>query len=385
MRIEAKLKAMTPFLTTVLIITSLVNAESFKNDTVIIFHPVEPNQVPKVLRMISEATRCNYECIRTWEGREFVSANYYIHDEIRAEEIFNQNTNDSGPKPKKITERVKETIEFSIDVEKDLIYVNRYQKEPAQYIDLETGRKLVPKGIAGRVKTILTPEFQIDCTRHTMRDGVALSHRAVKQVRLKGSECVSNMHPIYDPKDLFGRPKCWETMDYILNYMEKQGTFDINIDGYELKLEMREIENAIEYRIQQPLKGSTTQEKLSPEYYMLVTTVFSEQKGYNRILCEIEDGRGRKYSKEEWDYELVNGIYLPIKTAKRNFRPDTVKLSFEEVSSVQNYKITQPIPAEVFTYKNLGLKNGDKFIDKILDKEYTYQDENLVEVEKKSK
>jgi hypothetical protein len=34
-----------------------------------------------------------------------------------------------------------------------------------------------------------------------------------------------------------------------------------------------------------------------------------------------------------------------------------------------------------FTYKNLGLKNGDQFIDKILQKEYTYQNGELIELE----
>ena len=60
-------------------------------------------------------------------------------------------------------------------------------------------------------------------------------------------------------------------------------------------------------------------------------------------------------------------------------------LTMKEIITFKNHLVNDPIPEETFTYKNLGLKDGDKFIDKIKNKEYKYKAGKLVEVEKKKK
>ena len=75
---------------------------------------------------------------------------------------------------------------------------------------------------------------------------------------------------------------------------------------------------------------------------------------------------------------MVNGVYVPSRTTEQNFERKNGELSYEAKYTFKNAKTNHPISQETFTYKNLGLKNGDKFIDKILDKEYTYQDGDLI-------
>ena len=58
--------------------------------------------------------------------------------------------------------------------------------------------------------------------------------------------------------------------------------------------------------------------------------------------------------------------------------PENGEMSYERECLFNNIKINHVIPEETFTYKNLGLKDGDKFVDKIQNKEYIYQDEELI-------
>lgn len=209
-----------------------------------------------------------------------------------------------------------------------------------------------------------------------MRDGVTMSRKAVKQARQEGSTCASNMHPVYNPKSCFvpGRP-IWETFDMIIQDINSRG--QCGIDGYTLKVEERTDANTTQYRIQIP-------GKVSPTDYIFMTMVFSSEKGFNIILLETTKVGGELFRKRTWAYEVVDGVYLPTKTTEQNFRPDTGQISYDGESTFSNLRVNQPISAEIFTYKNLGLKNGDNFIDKVAIKEYIYQDGKLVEIEKKS-
>jgi len=167
----------------------------------------------------------------------------------------------------------------------------------------------------------------------------------------------------------------WETFSLVLQYIDKHG--DWNIDGHRLKVEEYAHDNTIRYRVQIP--GI-----VSPGNYLIVTKTFSSKVGFNMTSVEDTNQDGILLQNKTWNYDLVDGVYIPSKITQKDFDPDG-SLSYENTVTFKNQKINKPIPAETFTYKNLDLKNGDKFIDKILDKEYTYQDRQLIEVEKKSK
>ena len=49
-----------------------------------------------------------------------------------------------------------------------------------------------------------------------------------------------------------------------------------------------------------------------------------------------------------------------------------------------NEKVNKPIPEETFGYQNLGLENGDRFIDRSADKTFEYKDGELIEAAEKN-
>ena len=83
------------------------------------------------------------------------------------------------------------------------------------------------------------------------------------------------------------------------------------------------------------------------QFELFSTMVFSSEKGFNIISYEFTDPNGKVFQQLTWEYELVSGVYLPIKTTEQNFRPDTGQLSYDKISTFKNLKINQPIPPEL--------------------------------------
>jgi len=125
------------------------------------------------------------------------------------------------------------------------------------------------------------------------------------------------------------------------------------------------------------------------ENYLFHEMVFSGDNGFNVVSLETtyqneKNANNVMFKKETLEYKQFDKVYVPCYTSEQTFDIPSGKLDDEKTVTFKNQKINQPIPEGTFTYKNLGLQNGDKFIDKILDREYTYQDEDLILDEKKS-
>lgn len=357
-----------------LILFNLTSTEGLRGNTGSEFHPVDSNQIPNVLTMISAQVRSNYDRIKTWEGKIEVVTDT-IYKGARAEKVFKTRTDGKGEIPKVVIRHIEGKRQFVVDLEKDLLYTKLSRENPPYYMDFQTGRDLGTKSMPWYVVSIVTPEHHVHCTGDTMRDGVVISRRAVKQARPKGSTCASLMPSVYDPRESFipGRP-IWETFPQVLQYTSEHG--EINVAGNPLKVEECTDGGITEYRVQLP--GN-----VSPEEYIFMTMVFSSEKGFNITSLETTKSNGKLLRKNTWDYDLVNGVYVPSRTTEQIFERKNGELSYEAKYTFKNAKTNHPISQETFTYKNLGLKNGDKFVDRILDKEYTYQDGELTLTSKK--
>ena len=354
---------------------SLVSTDISKGNTAGEFGPVDSNRIPEILTMISNQIRSNYERIKTWQSDVDFTI-HTIYEGPAAERVFNTHTDATGKTPNALIEHMEGRRQFVVDLEKDFLYTNLNRENPSSYTDFESGRDLGTKSTPWQKISIVTPEYQVDCMGDTMRDGVVIRRRAVKQVRPKDSTCASDTHPVFDPGKCFvvGKP-IWETFPRLLQYMQLHG--QVSVDGYALKVEKCIAGNLMKYRIQIP-------GKVSPEDYMFVTMVFSGANGFNIISYEEVAGESRLLLKKSWDYDLVDDVYLPSEIVEQHFGQDG-KVTRDKKSTFKNSQVNHTIAANTFSYKNLGLKNGDRFIDKILDKEYTYQDGELVEIQKKSK
>lgn len=339
--------------------------------------PVDQNSFPKILTMIGNRVKENYNNIKTWQGKVKIVSDG-VNEGGRGEKFFEEILADR-PIPNKIKEHYELTREFALDVNKGLLYESVYPDAQQQIIDAETGRELQLKERVslGRGKFILTPDYHIDCMYNKNRDGVIVSRTVIKQARPQGEPtCRSRLPAVYDPREslrVFGNP-LWETFAKYLAYIDKHGQSS-TLAGYTMKVEVEEcnVGDVKKYKIVLPgvMSGG-------PKVYISSTLVCSSEAGFNVVSYLTTANYDRVIKNKTWRYGLIDGVYLPIQTNKLSFDYQTGNLDRQSTSTFIDQKANHPINDEVFTYKNLGLKNGDKFIDKILDREYTYQDGEFI-------
>jgi len=343
-------------------------AESVADNTATKFRPVSPNDITDILTRISDKTRSNYERIKTWQGEADATVEI-IYRGPAAERVFRENTSGKGKIPKGVRQRTVGNIRFAADFEKGLVYQNLHRPNPLQYTELETERDLGAKSLFPlHTVSVITPEH-FTKSGANVYEGISVKSRSA--VREAPEKCSCAMSGVFDPRKCFGLGgPLWQILSLVIQNIDEDGK--LSEGAYDLELEERVREGSTEYRIGLLYK--------SPEetYAILTTMVFSGEKGFNIISYQVADQQGKLLEKESWDYGLLDGIYLPTKTGKQNFERQTGQLSYQEEFIFKNSQINHVITPETFTYKNLGLKNGDKFINKILDMEYTYQDGELI-------
>jgi len=361
------------------VLAGFSNAEALDNDMASEFSPVDSNRVPEVLTMISESTKNNYEKIKSWQGKLDIVTEY-LYDGDRAKEIFAEDINASCEAPKKLLEHRETDIEFYLDAENELLYVEYYNDsaKPLRYIDLENSRDLEAKGVLATRRAILTPEYQIDCTAETMRDGVVTSRKAVKNARPKtGSGCEG--HPVYDPRGSLsvGEP-VWEFFPMLIDYIKEHGGYSVG--GVDFQVEERKTEDTNDYRIIMPARIQQGDEK-----FLIHEMVFSGENGFNIVSYETAYRNKNDLNKiilkrVILKYKVYDDVYVTHHRLEKVYEPQDGELNTEKTIIFKGQKVNESIPKQTFTYENLDLKNGDKFVDTIEGKEYIFQDANLVPI-----
>jgi len=350
---------------------------------------VDQNRFAEILTMINSRIEANYDRIKTWQGKVNM-----VFDNINVGEggkrSYEQILVDK-PLPNEIIDHVELNKEFTVDVNKGLLYESVYPDAQQYIIDAQTGRNLQLKELVqiGSGKNILTPNYQLSCMDIKNRDGVIVRHDVIKQVRPQGKvTCQGHLRPVFDPREtmrIFGdiRGESFAPLGgafaRYLAFFNKEGGH--SIDGYPtIQVEECDVGDVKKYRI---VLISLAKDSTGATMHIFNNLVCSSEAGFNVVSFTITDSNDKMIENKTWDYGLFNGVYLPLQTTKVRFDYQTGNLTYQSTISFIGQKVNNPINDEVFTYKSLGLKGGDKFIDKIENKEYTYQDGVLIPASEK--
>ncbi|OHB55872.1 MAG: hypothetical protein A2173_04730 [Planctomycetes bacterium RBG_13_44_8b] len=347
----------------------------------------EPNQAvriipneetPAILELIANAIRENYEQIKTWYG-EIDKKITWVHTGSLAEELFRNATDAKGAVPKALLQKAEDKITFAVDANKNLVYVDTLRDKPSNYFNYNTGDNVGNSGPSPICSTIIArSDFILKAHSNSFEKGTGrlLHKRAIKEP-LKSEPRTGwyKLADISDPRRAFfpGAGFTWDTLDNLIKRINKYGK--IEFDGYKFTIEEHKKGDNIEYKIIEP--AVVNMEQSRPEHYAIITMIFSSRDGFNMIYWDVATGSSMVFQEHTWEYELVDGIYLPKRRIIKIYDSNGT-VTDEYDSTYNNNKVNQEVSPETFTYNNLGLKNGDKFIDKIEGKEYKYQDANLV-------
>lgn len=342
---------------------SITVAEGSENSIGNNFQPVPSGQISGILNMISSKAYNNYSQIQTWQGN--IDANVTImYQETEAEKVFKNKIDDNGEAPKKIKKQRESTIGFAANFKNGSFYSKKFHRKGVRYTDPTSGKLLKTESAVGHNVSIDTAEYRISCHENAKSGGNIASRVAIKEERVSQEDYPSYGDDIFDPRSfLLEGQSLWEFFPLMLQYIQKHG--DYSIGGHSLHLEERKDGTITEYRIEIP-------GQVSPGQYLIKTMVFSSEKDFNITLVETKKSNGKLFQKKTWDYEMIDGVYLPKKTTKQDFTGDNAELSYERECIFSNFELNQIVPEETFTYHNLGLKDGDLFVDKIENKKYKY-------------
>jgi hypothetical protein len=324
--------------------------------------------------MIESRVEENYGRIITWQGKvDMVFDNTYIGEEVKR--LYEGILVDK-PSPNEIIDHVELKREFAVDVNKGLLYES-VNPDAQQYIlDTQTEKEiqLNERMQIGSGKKILTPDYQISCRETKNREGIIVSRRAIKRNRPAGKlTCQSNLPSVFDPRDtirIFGDineetfAPLGGTFAKYLKFFAKHPS----LDGYPtIKVEECVFGDMKKYRI-----TLITLTKDNDVAYLFDKIVCSSEVGFNVVSYSLTNADGRILKEKTFEYDLFNGVYLPVQKIDLSFDYSTGNLKKQNTITFVNEKVNEPISEETFTYKNLGLQNGDEFIDEIENKKYKY-------------
>jgi hypothetical protein len=345
---------------------------------------VDQNSFAEILTMIDSRVEENYDRIKTWQGKvNMTFKNVSTGEDVNR--LYEEMLVDK-PLPNEIIDNVELKKEFAVDVNKGLLYESTYPDAQQYIIDSQTNRNLKLNELVhiGGGSKILTPDYHINCRELKNRDGIVVGHKAIKRKRPAGKlTCQSNLPPVFDPRDtirIFGDIKeetfapLGGTFAKYLNFFDKNPS----IDGYPtITVEECVLGDIKKYGItlivlEKDGDGKTV--------HLFDKLVCSSEVGFNVVSYSYADASGKILRQKTFEYNLFNDVYLPVQKNEVNFDYQTGNLKTQRSVTFFNEKVNEPISEDVFTYKNLGLQKGDRFIDKIAGKEYRYQDTNLVPI-----
>ena len=346
-----------------MIIAILFPLCDFANGQMGAFQVVSPERIPEILDEISTHVRQNFVQINTLEGEIQVSW-YDVYKGEKAKRVFESNTDAVGDPPDRIARLRESTTTFSCDMKKELYYGKASGKMPLRHVDLADNRDLGTKVRSSSKISIVTPEYQLSSSPTRWRDGHVVQSRGVKEkVDLN---CPTGIRHLFNE----GPPE-WLYYPRIVEIIKEEGNYVVD-DEYSFKVEQRELEGKVQYRVYEPAKVGAEGDNI-----WLIKT-YSTDVGWNMISFEETYADGSLIHRKGLEYQSVQGIYMLKKRTHENFDLDDGSLRRRKEQLFNNVRLNAVIPADTFTFKNLGLKNGDKFVDKIEDKEYIMQDQKLI-------
>ena len=87
---------------------------------------------------------------------------------------------------------------------------------------------------------------------------------------------------------------------------------------------------------------------------------------------------GRRRQSYIWEYRSDGGAFVPSKTAILRFSKDGTKVTFQRILELLEYSLNEPIPDSAFDWRALGLREGERLVDRISQKILQVDGDRLV-------
>jgi len=338
------------------------------------YSPVDPNSIEDLLNHLETAVKGNYDKIETWQGvMEFTSLHRYYGDSVnQALKIREINVEVA---PNSCEELAGGTINFKADLKRDMRWVHLNRTKGLILRDAETMQILYgPAAFDSQV--IRTPDIIMQATPgQYAKDGSTSKRNVIKVGKRENALDYRAMREFggYPTRFFNAIGPTWTFLSTFKTMLFHKDTTPKTFRDT-VVIGKKSIGDDTEYYIRFGVFNNNNFSDVASFYEILLPS----NAGYNPTLIRILEAPDNKPSMEyNISYVKLNGVYLPSNFQETHYNPDG-KVTLNGQYILKEQKINKVMTEETFTIKNLGLKNGDKFIDKIEKKEYKYKDANLV-------
>ena len=313
------------------------------------------------MRAFSAGLKSNYERIVTWKGTyRFEEEEWFRGD--RARRLGEGLGISDLPATEPVIRRnVAGRGEFAVNVERDLLFVSFQTAKP----ELRgTDKEVLPY----HQRSIITPEHYLHFQPNARwgRSKMVVSENAIGRAAFRDPVAKSEGQQwgyIPDPRQFFayGRP-FWREIEIIAEALLAEGSLEI--DGHALRLSYRPARR--EYFLTVPGKAGAGS-------YKFLEYTFDEDAGFNVVSLVMRDSDGRVYQDFKWQHQLLDGTYVPSRARYVMPGKDGQHIQFSRTWELEESRLNVTLDPDTFTYRNLGLEEGDRFLDNIEGVEYIYR------------
>jgi len=349
--------------------------------------PMPESEYVEFLDTAAALIKANYENISTWQGEiSNQEDNYYYGGKWGR--LFQIDANDPAFRSNSIRRSVSASGKFAVDVRNNKLYTERIPTVKFKALDLD--RDFVVKGRYSPIISIVTSDEYLSYEPNhrysypTIINGKGAGRMAFRLPveRVKGEQWAR----VRDPRRYFladNKKAVWEELYALRNFIANPPNDIPAGKAPQISIATEDMGDHTKTHIKGGFHGSPACANCEDSFVNIIMTLDSSV-GLNLVRREVTDETGRTLQTLDITYEKIGHVYVPKTIHFVIFSFSEQNLKFNSWITFTKSILNVPIPAETFTYKNLGLQNGDKFVDEMLGRTFTYQDEDIILDEKKS-
>lgn len=338
-----------------------------------------------ILEMLSAEIKSNIEQISTWNGR------YKLKDKIFLEKIPNYElmSNNEGrldenhkkdPELSTISGRFyrtqNATVVFFIRMNPKATFSAYEEYGPISFLNLDSNKsfEINPPKKSMHYSVLdasgwrsYNPIFNKDIDlRNFPTKGIPI-HGKISSIQ--DAESKFRYSYLVDPSRFFGVDDTpfYESLERKIRYIKEHGKAP-------LRIERKKAEKNDLYILTSELrKGESSKEKP-----FLAISTFSSDVGFNAISNVFLSPDGKKLNETKWEYSREDGIFIPSKFNFIKYQEGTNEILIERLFTLTESQINEEISDDTFSWGMLGINEGDRVRDNILNKEYRYVEGKMI-------
>jgi len=369
----------------VLILFSLLvfNSASYGNSGTIT--PMPESEYAEFLDMAAAVIKANYEKISTWQGELNIQEDDYLYGG-KWGPLLQIDPNDPVFHSNSIRRSVSDSEKFAVDVRNNKLYTEcGMPNVKSKALDLD--RDFVKEGRYSPAISIVTSdeylsyEPNIRYGYETIINGKGAGRAAVRWAAEKARK--NQWAHVRDPRRYFladNKKAVWEELLLLRNLITNPSPDDIPPGkAPQISIATEDMGDHTKTHIKAGFHGSSDCTNCEDAFVYIIITLDSSVE-LNMVRREVTDKAGKTLQTLDITYEKIGHIYVPKTIHFVIFGKPDLKKHFDSWITFKKSILNAPIPAETFNYRNLGLKDDDRLIDKIEGKEYRYEDAALVPI-----